>query len=159
MVTFENRLNVHLNGQEVELIHFDRGHTDGDVVIYFRTANVIHTGDAFVRYGYPIIDVGSGGGFLQFIHQLDLIYELANDETKIIPGHGALATRADIKGLRDKLADIRDQVATALKKGTKVEDIPGLGITDKYEAELGKGFTKGKDFVLLVAEQMKGAAK
>lgn len=159
MVTFENRLKVHLNGQDIELIHFDRGHTDGDVVIYFRTANVIHTGDAFVRYGYPIIDVGSGGGFLQFIHQLDLIYELANDETKIIPGHGALATRADIKGLRDKLADIRDQVATALKKGTKVEDIPGLGITDKYEAELGKGFTKGKDFVLLVAEQMKGAAK
>lgn len=159
MVTFENRLNVHLNGQDIELFHLDRGHTDGDVVIYFKTANVMHTGDAFVRYGYPFIDVGNGGGFLQFIHQLELIYGLANDETKIIPGHGAVATRADIKGLRDKLADIRDQVATALKKGTKVEDIPGLGITDKYEAELGKGFVKGKDFVLLVAEQMKAASK
>jgi glyoxylase-like metal-dependent hydrolase (beta-lactamase superfamily II) len=157
MVTFDNALNVHLNGQDIELVHLDLGHTDGDVVIYFRTANVMHTGDAFVRYGYPFIDRGSGGGFSGFINALDQIYALANDNTKIIPGHGAVATRADVKALRDKLADIRDQVAAALKKGTKVEDIPGLGITDKYEAEMGKGFVKGKDVVLMVAEEMVAA--
>lgn len=155
MVTFDKRLNVHLNGEDLELIHLDKGHTDGDVVIFFRKANVLHTGDAFVRYGYPFIDVGSGGGFGPFIHQLDLIYNLANDETRIIPGHGALATRADVKALREKLEDIGNKVKAAMKKGTKVEDIPGLGITDKYEAELGKGFTKGKDFVLLIAEYYK----
>ncbi len=156
MVTFENKLSIHLNGQDIDLLHLDRGHTDGDVVIYFRTANILHTGDAFVRYGYPIVDVRNGGGFIQFVHQLQQIHDLANDQTTIIPGHGGIATRADVKALYDKLADIRDQVAAALKKGTKVEDIPALGITDKYEAELGKGFIKGKDFVLLVAEQMKG---
>lgn len=155
ILTFDKILNVHLNGEDMELLHFDKGHTDGDIVIYFRKANVLHTGDAFVRYGYPFIDVGSGGGFGPFIHQLDMIYNLANDETRIIPGHGQLATRADVRILRDKLVDIANQVQAALRKGTRVEDIPGLGITDKYEAELGKGFTKGRDFVLLVAEYYK----
>lgn len=159
VITFDTRLNVHLNGEDMELVHLDRGHTDGDVIIYFRTANVMHTGDAFVRYGYPFIDLGSGGSFAGFINTLDIIYSLANDNTRIIPGHGAVAKRGDVKALRDKLVDIRDQVVAALKKGTKVEDIPGLGITDKYEAEMGKGFIKGKDFVLLVADQMKATAE
>lgn len=155
MVTFDHRLNVHLNGQDMELLHLDKGHTDGDVVIYFRTANVIHTGDAFVRGRYPIIDRGSGGTYAGYINTLDIVYALANDQTKIIPGHGALATRADVKKLRDVLVDIRDQVVAAIRKGTKLEDIPSLGITDKYDPELGKSFIKGKDFVLMVAEQMK----
>ncbi|MEJ0054913.1 MAG: hypothetical protein WDN75_04270 [Bacteroidota bacterium] len=67
-----------------------------------------------------------------------------------------MATKADVKIFRDKLADIRDQVSAALKKGKKVEDIPGMGITDKYDAEWGtNGFVKGKDFVLLIAEDLK----
>lgn len=156
-VTFESTLSVHVNGEDIELIHLDRGHTDGDIIVRFTTANVIHTGDAYVRYGYPFIDLSSGGSFPGFIHALDLIYAAANDNTKIIPGHGAVATRSDVKGLRDKLADIRDQVAAALRKGTKAEDIPALGITDKYDAELGSGFLKGKDFVLMVAGEMKAA--
>lgn len=155
MVTFDHRLNVHLNGQDMELLHLDKGHTDGDVVIYFRSANVIHTGDAFVRGRYPIIDRGSGGTYAGYINTLDIIYALANDQTRIIPGHGVLASRADVKKLRDVLVDIRDQVVAAIRKGTKIEDIPSLGITDKYDPELGKGFVKGKDFVLMVAEQMK----
>lgn len=155
MVTFANRLNVHLNGEDIELIHLDNGHTDGDVAIVFRRANVIHAGDAFVRNRYPYIDVTSGGNFGSFLRELEQVYNLANDETRIIPGHGTLGTRADVKALHDKLADIGNKVRAAMKKGTKVEDIPGLGITDKYEEELGKGFTKGKDFVLLIAEYYK----
>lgn len=155
VVTFDQRLNVHLNGQDLELYHIDRGHTDGDVVVFFRNANVIHTGDAFVRDRYPFVDLTSGGNFLGYIHTLEQIYALADDQTRIIPGHGALGTRADVKALRDVLADIRDRVAAAKKKGIKREDIPGLGITDKYDAQLGKGFVKGKDFVLLVADEVK----
>ena len=154
-VTFERKLNVHLNGEDLELTHLDRGHTDGDIIVYFKNANVMHTGDAYVRYGYPYIDMSSGGSFLGFMHTLDMIYAAANDNTRIIPGHGAVTTRAEVKALRDKLADIRDKVAAALKKGTKPEDIAAVGITDKYEAELGKGFVKGKDFVLMVATELK----
>ena len=154
-VTFETKLNVHLNGEDLELTHLDRGHTDGDIIVYFKNANVMHTGDAYVRYGYPYIDMSSGGSFLGFMHTLDMIYAAANDNTRIIPGHGAVTTRAEVKALRDKLADIRDKVAAALKKGTKPEDIAAVGITDKYEAELGKGFVNGKDFVLMVATELK----
>ncbi len=156
VITFPSALNVHLNGEDIELLHLDPGHTDGDVMVYFRKADVLHTGDAFVRSGYPRIDVGNGGSFTGYIATLEKLYATAGDNTRIIPGHGRLATKADIKILRDKLADIRDQVAAALKKGTKVEDIAALGITDKYEADLGKGFVKGKDFVVMVAEQLKG---
>lgn len=155
MVTFESKLNVYLNGQDIELVHLEPGHTDGDIIVHFQTANIMHTGDSFVRTGYPFIDKNSGGNFEGYIRNLETIYNAANDQTKIIPGHGRLANRSDVKVFRDKLADIRDQVKAALKKkGTKLEDIPGMGITDKYEAELGKGFTKGKDFVLLVATEL-----
>ncbi len=159
VVTFQQRLSVHLNGEDLELHYLDRGHTDGDVVVRFRNANVIHTGDAFVRERYPFIDLTSGGSFLGYVHTLEQIYSLADDQTKIIPGHGALATRADVKALHDKLADIRDQVIAALQKGTKPEDLATLPIATKYDAEFGKGFVKGKDFVLLVADEVKGMAK
>lgn len=158
IVTFSDKLNFHLNDEEIELIHLDKGHTDGDVAIYFKKANVIHTGDAFVRYGYPFIDESSGGGINGFVSSLDKILSIINDQTKVIPGHGELATKADVKALRDQVADIREQVSNALKKGKKAEDLATLGITDKYEEKLGKGFLKGKDFVSIIAASL-GEAK
>ncbi len=158
VVTFSDRLNFHLNEEDIELIHLDKGHTDGDVIVHFKSANVFHMGDAFVRYGYPFIDVSSGGSFTGFLTTLDKSLMLMDDNSKIIPGHGELATKNDVKILRDKLYDIRDQVLAALKKGKKLEDIPALGITDKYDAELGKGFLKGKDFILLAAEDLRSLA-
>lgn len=155
-ITFADKLNFHLNDEDIILHHFDAGHTDGDVIVQFKKANIVHTGDAFVRYGYPFIDISSGGGVNGFINTLDKILLLIDDNTKVIPGHGEVATKADVKKVRDNIADIRDQVAAALKKGKKIEDITSLGITDKYEAEWGKGFVKGKDFVLMVAENLKG---
>jgi glyoxylase-like metal-dependent hydrolase (beta-lactamase superfamily II) len=155
-ITFADKLNFHLNDDDIILHHFDVGHTDGDVIVQFKKANIIHTGDAFVRYGYPFIDISSGGGVNGFINTLDKILLLIDDNTKVIPGHGEVATKADVKKVRDNIADIRDQVAASLKKGKKIEDIAALGITDKYDAEYGKGFVKGKDFVLMVAENLKG---
>ena len=157
VITFANKLNFHLNDEDIELIHFDPAHTDGDVAIHFVKANVYHMGDMFVTYGYPYIDYSNGGSINGFITTLDKLLAMMDDKTRIIPGHGELCTKADMKKFRDSLADIRDQVAAALKKGKKVEEITGLGITDKYEAEWGKGFIKGKDFVLSIAENLKAA--
>lgn len=156
LITFADKINFHVNGEDVILHHFDKGHTDGDVIVQFKNANVVHTGDAFVRYGYPYIDLSNGGSINGFVNTLDKILALIDDNTKVIPGHGELATKADVKKLRDGVADIRDQVAAALKKGTKIENMASLGITDKYEKDWGKGFVKGKDFVLVVAESLSG---
>ncbi|MBS1556204.1 MAG: MBL fold metallo-hydrolase [Bacteroidetes bacterium] len=153
-ITFNTNMNFHVNGEDVDLIHLGKGHTDGDVIVHFKKANVFHAGDAFVRYGYPFIDLSSGGTVNGFIETLDKFLLLLDENSKVIPGHGALATKADVKLLRDQLADIRDQVAAAIKKGTKMEDIAGLGITDKYDEKMGKGFLKGKDFVMMVAESL-----
>ncbi len=157
VITFSDKMSFHLNDEDIELIHFDPAHTDGDIAIHFKKANVYHTGDMFVTYGYPFIDVSSGGTINGFISSLDKMMSLMDDNSKIIPGHGNLCTKADMKIFRDKLVDIRDQVAAALKKGKKVEDIPALGITDKYDADWGKGFLKGKDFVTLVADNIKSS--
>ena len=158
VVTFDEKIRLHLNGEDVEVIHLKMAaHTDGDVIIKFVNANVFHTGDLYVRYGYPFIDGSSGGTYKGFIATLDKIIEMTNDQSVIMPGHGELATRNDVKVLRDKLADMGNKVADALKKGKKVEDIPGLGITDPYDADLGKGFLKGKDFIALIAMEMGGS--
>jgi glyoxylase-like metal-dependent hydrolase (beta-lactamase superfamily II) len=159
IVTFAGQLNIHLNDQDIELIHFNPGHTDGDIVIRFRQANVFHMGDMFVTYGYPYIDISNGGTVTGLITALDKVMGLMDENTKVIPGHGNLCTKADVKKYRDRLANIRDQVAAALKNGKKVEDLAGLGITDAYDAEWGKGFIKGKDFVLIVAEDMKPGSR
>src|SRR6478735_1911378 len=126
VITFADKMNFHLNDEDIELIHLDKGHTDGDVIVHFKKANVYHTGDAFVRYGYPFIDISSGGSINGFVNTLDKLLALLDDNSKIIPGHGELATKADVKTVRDVVADIRDQVSAALKKGKKPEDITAL---------------------------------
>jgi len=154
VVTFPDKLNFHLNNEDIELLHFDRGHTDGDVIVHFKKANVFHTGDAFVRYGYPFIDVASGGSVNGFIATLDKILGLLDDQSKVIPGHGEVATKADVKLLRDQLADLRDQVTAALKKGKKPEEISGMPFASKYDAQLGGGFLKGKDYITMMANDL-----
>jgi glyoxylase-like metal-dependent hydrolase (beta-lactamase superfamily II) len=159
VITFPDRMQFHLNEEDIELMHFDPAHTDGDVVVHFRNADVYHMGDMFVTYGYPFIDYNNGGSISGFISSLDKVLATMSDQAKIIPGHGPVSTKADIKVFRDRLADIRDQVAAALKKGKKVEDITALPIATKYESEWGKGFVKGKDFVLNVATELTTAVK
>lgn len=151
VVTFPQRLNLYLNGQDIELIHFGAGHTDGDVIIRFRQANVFHMGDLFVRYGYPYIDMSNGGNINGLIANVEKALELMDGESLIIPGHGELCRKDEVKKYRDRLANIRDKVDSALKSGKKPEDLAGLGITNPYDEEWGKGFIKGKDFVVTVA--------
>jgi glyoxylase-like metal-dependent hydrolase (beta-lactamase superfamily II) len=155
VITFAEKLNVYLNQEEIELLHVSPGHTDGDVVIHFKKANVYHMGDLFVTYGYPYIDYGSGGSINGFISSLDSFLNMMDDNTKVIPGHGELCTKADVKKFRDRVGEIRDEVAAALKKGKKPAEVTGLPIASKYDAEWGQGFIKGKDFVLMAAENLK----
>jgi glyoxylase-like metal-dependent hydrolase (beta-lactamase superfamily II) len=157
VLTFPNTMTVHLNGEDIELVHLDPAHTDGDVAIWFKSANVFHLGDMFVTYGYPYIDYGSGGSINGFISSLDKLLAMMDDKTRIIPGHGPLCSKADVQKFRDSLADIRDQTLMALKKGKPVSEMGSLPIASKYDATWGNGFIKGKDFVFQVAENLKAS--
>lgn len=154
VLTFPTQMTIHLNGDDIVMNHFTNGHTDGDIIVQFKSANVFHTGDSFVRTSYPFIDGSSGGAINGYINNLDKILEITNDQSQIIPGHGELATKKDVKFVRDMVVDIRDQVAAALKKGKKIEDLPALNITAKYDEKWGAGFIKGKDFVITVAQSL-----
>jgi glyoxylase-like metal-dependent hydrolase (beta-lactamase superfamily II) len=156
-VTFADRMNFHLNDEDIELYHFTNGHTDGDVVIRFVKSNVYHVGDLFNRTSFPFIDGGSGGKFEGLLANFDKILALIDDNAKIIPGHGNLATKADVKAYRDMLFELNEGVKKALKSGKKVEDIPALNLTAKYDDTFGKGFIKGKDFIIVVAQSLAAA--
>lgn len=152
-ITFADRMNFHLNNEDIELYHFTNGHTDGDVVIRFVKANVYHLGDLFNRGSFPYIDGGNGGNVAGMITNFDKILALIDDNAKVIPGHGELATKKDVKAYRDMLVDIQTQVSAALKSGKKVEDIGAMNIATKYEPNFPSAFIKGKDFVLIVANE------
>jgi glyoxylase-like metal-dependent hydrolase (beta-lactamase superfamily II) len=121
MVTFGEDVTIHFNGDAVHAIHMPPAHTDGDVIIHFPKANVIHTGDVFINQGYPIVDFPHGGRFLGLIDSATKILALCDDQTKVIPGHGPVGGKADVAAWKKMLEQMRDRMAKAMK-GKKTLD-------------------------------------
>ncbi|MGB5580834.1 MAG: MBL fold metallo-hydrolase [Woeseia sp.] len=122
-LTFNDEMSFHLNGQHAHLVHVPRAHTDGDSVILFPDANVIHTGDAMFNGLFPFIDLDSGGSVDGYIAAQTRLIDLADEETRIIPGHGPLANRGDLVRARDMLVDAAARVQALLDKGMTGEEI------------------------------------
>ncbi|RMG28486.1 MAG: MBL fold metallo-hydrolase [Bacteroidetes bacterium] len=150
VITFGDDMHFNFFEEEIAVYHYAAAHTDGDAVIYFKSSNVIHTGDVFVTYGFPFVDAYNGGSINGFIHFLDKILGLINDETIVIPGHGDLSTKADVRRFRDRLTTIRDRVYAGYQAGKSVDDILKEKPTAEFDEEWGKGFIKGEDFVKLI---------
>jgi cyclase len=150
IVTFDSTATFHLNGDDVQAVHVPPAHTDGDSFVHFHKANVIHTGDLFFNGFYPYIDLSSGGSFEGMIGAADRMLAVADDKTKIIPGHGPLADRAALKDYRDMLAGIRDRVLPLVKAGKTLAQVQAAKPTAPYDDKWGKGFLKPDDFVGIV---------
>ena len=122
VVTYDHSVSFHLNGDTIDVIHTGGGHTDGDSVIYWREANVLHTGDMMMNgAGFPFIDLGSGGNVRHLIVSLDQLIAMTNSDTVIIPGHGPLARRADLIAWRGTIATAVERVS-ALKDAGRTLD-------------------------------------
>lgn len=154
VVTFSDDLTYYFNDEEIMIHHSPPAHTDGDAVVYFKKANVIHMGDTFVRYGFPFIDISAGGSVNGMIDNLNEVLGMINDQTKVIPGHGQLASRLDMAKFRDVVTDIRDQVKKSIEKGNSLDDILSSGITKKYDEKWSGPFIKTKDFLTFVYEDL-----
>ncbi len=146
VVTFTDDVTLHLNGDEVHVIHVAPAHTDGDSIVHFKKTNVIHTGDV-VTAGYPIVDIDSGGQFEGFIAAADKILSLCDDNTKIIPGHGPLMTKADLVAYRQMLIDVRDKVGKLIAGKKSADEIKAAKPLADLDAKWGQGFIKA-DFVI-----------
>jgi glyoxylase-like metal-dependent hydrolase (beta-lactamase superfamily II) len=154
IVTFSDEITYYFDDEEILVHHSPPAHTDGDAVIYFKKANVIHMGDAFVRYGYPFVDISSGGSVSGLVANLDDVIAMTNDNSVVIPGHGELSTRQDMIEFRDILKDIVNGVQKGIDTGQSLSDIQSSDIASKYEQDWGAGFIKGKDFVVFVYESL-----
>jgi cyclase len=110
VVTFTDDITLFFDGEELHVVHVPPAHTDGDALVHFKKANVLHMGDTFLG-GYPIVDKGSGGTFEGYITAADRGLAIADDATKIIPGHGPVMTKADLVAWREMLVKLRDRVA------------------------------------------------
>lgn len=139
IITYESGLSLHFNGEEVRVMHLPHGHTDGDSAIWFTRSNVLHMGDEFVVGAFPFVDLNSGGSVAGLIENHQKLLPQLPDDIQIIPGHGALSTKAEmaawIAGVQASAEYVLDQVAA----GTDLKDILEEGLPDEYES-WGRGF-------------------
>ena len=149
VVTFADGVALHWNGETIRVEHVAPAHTDGDAHIWFEKANAVHMGDTFVNGFFPFIDVESGGKLAGLIESADRVLAKANDQTKIVPGHGPLATRSDLKQFRDMLGDVKARVEKAIASGTTREQFIASKPLAHLDAKWGGGFMKTDQFISL----------
>ncbi len=133
-ITFSETMTFHFNGQTIDVVHVPKAHTDGDSIIYFREADVLHMGDNFFNGMFPYIDVDGGGNVAGMIAALDRGLELGGANTKIIPGHGPLSKPSDMKAARDRLADIQARVKKGIDSGQTMQQMIDAKILSDYSA-------------------------
>lgn len=138
LVTFVESVSFHVNGDDVDAVHMPPAHTDGDVVVFFRKANVIHAGDLLFNGRYPICDIASGGSVEGMIGAADRLLAAGDEKTKYIPGHGPLATKADVKAYRDMLAASRDAIVPLVKAGKTLDEVKAARPTAALDEKWGK---------------------
>lgn len=138
--TFATSMHHNHNGDSIDLVHYDPAHTDTDIYIHFHNADVLHCGDIFFNKTYPFIDESSGGSIGGTIDAAHKSLALAGDTTKIIPGHGPLGSKADLKKYVDMLSAVRDKVAALKKAGASEQEVIGKKPTADLDVDWAHGF-------------------
>jgi len=156
VLTFNDRMTLHLNGESATAYHVAHGHTDGDSIIHFPASNVIHMGDMYFNGLYPYVDLDAGGAIQGVITAADLALSLANESTHIIPGHGPLATQQDLQDYRNFLVEARDNVQALIDQGMDLEQVIEAKPTAEWDDTLGEIWIKPHQFVTFIYNSLKG---
>ena len=154
MVTFTRDVTFHINGDEVSVQYVPAAHTDGDAIVYFKTSDVLHMGDTFFNKRYPFIDTSSGGTMDGVIAAADRGLAIADDSTKIIPGHGPLGNKGELKAYRDMLATVSGRIKALIAQGRKLDEVLAAAPTAEYDAVWGKGFLPPAKWVEMVYKNL-----
>jgi glyoxylase-like metal-dependent hydrolase (beta-lactamase superfamily II) len=154
VITFADGVTFHLNGDTLEVVHLPAGHTDGDSAVIWQEADVIHAGDLFFNGIYPFIDLGSGGSVDGLITAVDRLLERAGEGTKIIPGHGPLATHADLAAYGEMLKGVRAAVAALIAEGKTRDEAIAAKPTTAWDEKWGGGFIDADGFTGTVYDSL-----
>jgi cyclase len=150
-ITYSSSMSIFESDEEIQLYNFGFGHTDGDTLVFFKDSNIMHTGDSFVTYGYPFIDLNNGGSFKGFLKMLNQIIILVDENTIIMPGHGPLSNINDVKKLRNVIEEHYKITVNGYKNGLSINEILSQ-ITTILKSDAG--ITK-KDFVQNIIHDLK----
>jgi glyoxylase-like metal-dependent hydrolase (beta-lactamase superfamily II) len=148
--TFADRRSVDVNGEQIILAYVPPAHTDTDIMVHFTKANVLHMGDIFFNGTYPFIDASTKGNINGMIGGAARALQMADDRTKIVPGHGPVGDRGALQKYRTMMLTIRDRVRAQKTKGASLEQVQASKATAEFDAGWGKGRMAGSDFVALV---------
>jgi glyoxylase-like metal-dependent hydrolase (beta-lactamase superfamily II) len=149
-ITFADALHIWRNGDALDLVHYDPAHTDTDIYIHFQKANVLHVGDIWFNGIYPFIDEGTGGTIGGMIRAAKKTLAVAGSDTKMIPGHGPLGSKADFQKYHDMLAAVRDKVSALKANGASEQEVIAKKPTAEFDAALAKGFMNADTFTGIV---------
>lgn len=133
VVTYANGLTFHFNGETIKVMHLPAGHTDSDSVVWFEEANVLHAGDLFFAGRFPYIDLDGGGTVSGYIKNVQSLITMLKSDSKIIPGHGKLATKADYQAALTMLIETADYIKTKKTQGVSLEDLIATGLDEKWK--------------------------
>jgi cyclase len=133
VITFNDTLTLHLNGEEAHVLHVKSAHTDGDGILWFKGSNVIHMGDTFINGIYPLADLSSGGSIDGIIAAAEIVLALVDDQTQIIPGHGPVSDRAGLQAYRDMCVVLRDRIAKMKNNGMSLEEVIAAAPTADFD--------------------------
>lgn len=153
-ITFSDEMNLHYNGEAILIFHEHVGHTDGDAIIYFPKANVIHLGDTYFQGRFPFVDLSSGGSVASLVESLNKSLILIDDNTQIIPGHGNVSNRAELLSYRDMVSDMYQRVKQSVEAGLSLEEVQAANLTRSYEEDWGGGFISGEKFVKTIFTEL-----
>jgi glyoxylase-like metal-dependent hydrolase (beta-lactamase superfamily II) len=132
-------VKIHFDGETVDLIPLPSGHTNGDTMVRFETANVIMIGDFYRNYGYPFVDATRGASFKGPLESIDLLLRTADANTKLVPGHGSLPTLANVKAYRDMIVDVRSMVEQMAANGNSLQQVLAAKLTAPYDTKVPGG--------------------
>jgi cyclase len=158
VITFQHDTTIWVNGESVRALHVPPGHTDGDTVVFFPRSNVVHFGDDFVTYGFPFVDMDSGGSVRGMIAAIDEVLPQIPPDAKVIPGHGPVSTVADVKKFRATLDEIVALVSRELKQGKTLEQMQKENLLAPYAAWQG-GFLEPEQFLAIVVRDLQSGPR
>lgn len=156
VITFTKDMMFHLNNEDILVSHVHNAHTDGDSHIYFLNSNVIHMGDTYFQGKFPFIDLDTGGSIDGYIASIDKVLIIADDETKIIPGHRSISNKKELKVYKKMLVTLRGRVQESINKGKSLDEVSkDSSITKEYKEEYGAWFISAKEIRETIYKSLK----